>query len=1203
MITQNNLEEYLRFFDGTACFIKSENGIMIAEQLEISVDLENKKIIYPKKININGEQTINFKANENFVVLDCIIRLLRQGYKPEHITLEPKFKVGHGTSGGRADIQVKDNNGKSVIIIECKTPGKEFNKEWNEMHEDGGQLFSYLQQESDTEFLSLYTADFIDNISTTPDYYLIKVQDDKSITREKNKKYYSDAKKVKDLFEVWKNTYQFDYQTCGFLEEDIEPYKIGKSTYSINNLQEVDSTTIKKKYHQYATILRKYNVSGKENAFDKLVNLFLAKLIDEIQNAENPKGLKFYWKGASYDTQYALQDRLQKLYKDGMEKFLKEDVTYIDNNQINSAFKLFKKDPDATKNKILDYFHKLKFYTNNDFSFIDVHNKKLFEQNAVILLETIRMFQDMKLKTTDQNQFLGDLFEGFLNKGIKQSEGQFFTPQPIVKFIISSLPLKEMVANNSEPLQTIDYACGAGHFLTEYAYQIKDFVPEPKKYYEAIIGIEKEYRLSKVSKVSAFMYGQDGIRIVYGDGLHHSDEVKNDTFDLLIANPPYAVDGFLETLSEEDRNEYTLFSAVGNIETNDAIETFFVERTKQLLKEDGIAALVLPQTIITKDGIYSETQKIILEYFNIVAICEMNKGTFWKTNTTTSILFLRKKSTNPPLAEHYKNRVDGWFAGNFDKDVIFDDLQFVQDYCQLRKINFTDYKNLMNNNDETIKKIEKEKLYYYLLARNNPSKILIMQTPNDTKIGKQFLGYFWRDRKGQEGLHYNNEKANLENGIDWKGINQIKTPLFDPLNLFDNPNKINSLIRDNFNNKPVTIPIELSEYVKQLDLVDILDFNKDKFNPSFNINADVKIDIKSKFGLKNLGGKGGFIIENPKSTIQVNSAENNISGKYPFFTSGEEVYKYDKKLVSGKNLYMATGGIANIKFYDGDAAYSTDTYSFKTTDDILPQVLYEILQSVINEINILYFKGQGLKHLQKNDFKSLQIPVPDIETQRNMVKEFKKIDKDIEEKKLLIEQNNETIKSLIQQALSNKPLTNYKLNDKYNFTLFIGKRVEAYQTDKLAAYPVYSANVNKLFGEGYTDKNPAEDITEVKNNGFTTDSILWGIDGDWMTGYQIKDIDFYPTDHCGVLRVKTNAINPYFMKFAFDLLGQKNRFDRTNRAKLDVVSNLSVDLPNIKIQNNVIQQVKQIELQNEKSQLSIIETAKLKKVVIDKYLN
>jgi len=36
-----------------------------------------------------------------------------------------------------------------------------------------------------------------------------------------------------------------------------------------------------KKYHVFRTILRKHNVSGRENAFDILVNLFLCKIVDE----------------------------------------------------------------------------------------------------------------------------------------------------------------------------------------------------------------------------------------------------------------------------------------------------------------------------------------------------------------------------------------------------------------------------------------------------------------------------------------------------------------------------------------------------------------------------------------------------------------------------------------------------------------------------------------------------------------------------------------------------------------------------------------------------------------------------------------------------------------------------------------------------------------------------------------------------------
>ncbi len=43
--------------------------------------------------------------------------------------------------------------------------------------------------------------------------------------------------------------------------------------------------------------------------------------------------------------------------------------------------------------------------------------------------------------------------------------------------------------------------------------------------YSEIDGIEKECRLSKVSKVSAFMYGQDNINITYGDALADNKKI------------------------------------------------------------------------------------------------------------------------------------------------------------------------------------------------------------------------------------------------------------------------------------------------------------------------------------------------------------------------------------------------------------------------------------------------------------------------------------------------------------------------------------------------------------------------------------------------------------------------------------------------------------------------------------------------------
>ncbi|EFA29439.1 HaeIV restriction/modification system [Haemophilus influenzae HK1212] len=167
-------------------------------------------------------------------------------------------------------------------------------------------------------------------------------------------------------------------------------------------------------------------------------------------------------------------------------------------------------------------------------------------------------------------------------------------------------------------MKSIDYACGAGHFLTEYASQIKPLLKDSgrnlSEFYQKIYGIEKEYRLSKVAKVSAFMYGQDEMNIIYADALAQNQEqgkaLQDGSFSLLVANPPYSVKGFLSTISDEDKAKFTLYENIDNEETFNSIETFFIEKAKQLLHAKGIAVIVLPSSILTNGNIYIKCREI-----------------------------------------------------------------------------------------------------------------------------------------------------------------------------------------------------------------------------------------------------------------------------------------------------------------------------------------------------------------------------------------------------------------------------------------------------------------------------------------------------------------------------------------------------------------------------------------------------------------
>lgn len=1066
MITKQNLPQFLTclgFTQQNQIYTKSLHGN------ELKIDFANERIIYPKGVTAHRDTTKNFSQPENFVVFECVHNLLQSGYKPEHIILEQGMPGGHGMTGGFCDIIVQDNDGQPYLLIECKTAdgdkSKEFSRAWAKMQKDGGQLFNYYNSYRQAQWLCLYTSDFVNNQAESV-YHLISMKDNDEYLGSNEKllsfkKVQEENGSKSDYFKVWSETYQQDFISHNLFES--APFNIGSRPYNVRDLKIVDNNTIQKKYHQFATIMRQHNVSARENAFDKLVNLFLCKVVDEKANPEN---LKVYWKGAASDNHYDLQDRLQQLYQTGMKEFLGEDVTYISAETLDNAFHLFKNQKDETKRTVMEYFTQLKFYSNNPFAFLDVHNEKLFFQNAVILKEIVQMLQDIKLKNEEgQHQFLGDLFEGFLDQGVKQSEGQFFTPMPIVKFLISSLPLTELLQNSEAP-KVIDYACGAGHFLTEYASQIKPLLQSgqnPADFYPHIYGIEKEYRLSKVAKVSAFMYGQDEMNIIYADALAQNDDLKDGSFSLLVANPPYSVKGFLATLGEEDKAKFTLYPYVSDEDSFNSIETFFIEKAKQLLHSGGIAVIVLPSSILTNGNIYIKCREIILQYFDLVAITEFGSGTFGKTGTNTATLFLRRKSDTPNLAAHYQNRVEQWQSGNFGFDGLFADSHLLQNYCghcgfdlaqyqafltaqskmppeiaatevfqEYRKI--FDKKKLPRSTDvekawlDFAKEIEADKLHYFMLAANNPQNVLVVKMPSDTKEKKAFLGYEWSAAKGREGIKYLGGQAETdEEGLqNLQGINKIQTPLFNPQNLFDET-KLNSLIRQNFSGGLQNIPEHLANFATLLPLAEMLDFGRAEFDKAIRTSAQKKVEIISKYPLESIEQIASHIESGKRPNGGVGQI---LSGAYSI--GGEHIHKetgylelktikyvplsfYENaekgKIQSGDILICKdgalTGKIALVRneLNNIKAMANEHVFILRCVEAATQQYLFYILHSDMGQRLLkANITGSAQGGLNSTNLKNIKIPLPPLDIQQKIVEECQKIDDEFNRTRMKIEE-------------------------------------------------------------------------------------------------------------------------------------------------------------------------------------------------------
>lgn len=864
----------------------------------------------------------------------------------------------------------------------------------------------------------------------------------------------------------------------------------------------------------------------------------------------------------------------------------------------------------------------------------------------------------------------------FLQKGMKQDEGQFFTPIQICEFIMYSLPLQEMLSKSSKALRVIDYACGAGHFLNTYANELKRYLTEDelKEHYKNIYGIEKEYRLSKVSKVSSAMYGQNEINILYADALASFElantnnlegekakpQIESNSFDLLIANPPYSVKGFLETLSDKSKNTYKLFNDDINIETNNSIECFFCERANQILNDNAKAAIILPSSILNKDSIYKNTREILFQNFDFIAIVELGNQTFGATGTNTIILFLRKKETfkqeNHLISQDYsliKERIE---AENLkDSENFYQN--YLNTYCDFRKFDkelyenflngsldsklveleaFKDYRNAFEQTSDYKKlkeskiykeskdkqaledkaflayaqAIEKDKLLYFSLSLNQ--EVLIIKSPSDIKEQKKFLGYEWSNRKGDEGLKELHEP--------------YLSPLFERGNP-QNETKLNTLICKAFLKTLSDIPKDLQGYARKARLIDMMDFEKVEFNKAISLNPSNSMQSEmsnpfanSKYELVRLVEIENIKIQKGQNITQKLAKIGNIK----VVAGGKDYAYFHNDFNRNENTITISASGANAGYVNfwKEKIFASDCTTINLPNLKVIQFIYYVLKCNQKYIMSLA-RGAAQPHVYPKDIENIKIPLPPLEIQKQIVAECEKVEEQYNTLSLSIKEYQNLIKAMLQKCGIIEDNQEYELNsilDKINnlckinldseflssfnktikeyalsnpiFKLSIGKRVLNNELLENGQIPVYSANVLEVFG--FVNKEILQD--------YDNDSVLWGIDGDWMVGFIPKNKKFYPTDHCGVLRVDDTKINAKYISFILNEAGKKQGFSRKLRASIDRIKALRVKLPSLEFQDQIADITDKIEKKINEYKIELDRLEEEKEKILQKYL-
>ncbi|MGO0063478.1 N-6 DNA methylase [Brevibacillus fluminis] len=265
---------------------------------------------------------------------------------------------------------------------------------------------------------------------------------------------------------------------------------------------------------------------------------------------------------------------------------------------------------------------------------------------------------------------INECFGHFVRDNFRNNkeDGQYMTPQEII------YPVLDMVFHdifqdadfNNSLIKTegkflmMDPTCGVGTFLIEgLRYLLKHVesldIPESNKKKiignlktNGAIGQDKVDRMVRLSKINMLFMGANISNIYHGNSITNGSNLDDfiEKVDLIITNPPF---GAVYNIQEVKNT--TIYSILNNLDSefsNIDSELILLDRCIKLLKPLGRLVIVLPDSVVSAKGIYSNFRDEILKTCDIKAIIDLPGVTFAQAGTRTKcvILYLQKKKSN-----------------------------------------------------------------------------------------------------------------------------------------------------------------------------------------------------------------------------------------------------------------------------------------------------------------------------------------------------------------------------------------------------------------------------------------------------------------------------------------------------------------------------------------------------------------------------
>ena len=321
-----------------------------------------------------------------------------------------------------------------------------------------------------------------------------------------------------------------------------------------------------------------------------------------------------------------------------------------------------------------------------------------------------------------ERDVVADAFEVFIQYALKGGQGQFFTPRNVIKLMV------ELVKPQPNEIM-IDPACGSGGFLVEgmrYMWkqlekQAEEFgwsesaLDEEKKScaMKCIRGIEKDSFLAKVTKAYMAILGDGKGGVFCEDALQKPSEwkiatqqsVRLETFDVLLANPPFGKDIKVEgrdklgqyDLAYKWKKEGDFFTRTNTLKDAEAIQIIYVERCLGLLHKGGRMGLILPETYFHAPKTRYVLEKLIKNN-NVTWMVDLPHNTFRPHNNAKCVIIVLEKGVpqqeeiNMAVAEqmghdHQGKEMFRWdyTTNKIKSDELWDDIPIILDEIKKEK--------------------------------------------------------------------------------------------------------------------------------------------------------------------------------------------------------------------------------------------------------------------------------------------------------------------------------------------------------------------------------------------------------------------------------------------------------------------------------------------------------------------------------------